>query len=474
MQLIDRIYLDGAFVVPHGEEYFDLFNPATEQCIGRVCLADEHDVDTAVAAAKRAFVSFSQTSPGERYDMLQSLLSAFEAREDELTEASIEEFGAPALAARRFHAKGAAAMVAHTARALRDYAFRRRVGANEVVMQPLGVAGLITPWNGNAIFTAAKLSAALAAGCTAVLKPSEMSAIQTRIASEAVHAAGLPAGVVNIVTGRGEVAGAALSAHPDIAKISFTGSTTVGKTILRSGADTFKRTTLELGGKSPFIILDDADLDVVAPLAVQAGFANSGQACNAGTRILIDERRLAEFEQRMIAIVAQSKPGHPREPGTTIGPMVSEKQWQRVQRYIRLGLEEGARLLIGGEGRPEGIVSGWFVKPTVFSSVRNDMTIAREEIFGPVLSIISYRDVEEAVALANDTRYGLQAYVMSASDARAQVVAMRIEAGRVMVNGLHSNFELPFGGFKQSGIGREFGSAGIEAYLEPKTLLNAS
>lgn len=240
---------------------------------------------------------------------------------------------------------------------------------------------------------------------------------------------------------------------------------------MRTGAETLKRTTLELGGKSPFIILDDADLATAAPVAVQAGFTNGGQACNAGSRILIDERRLAEFEKRVIEAVGQFKPGEPRAADTRIGPMVSEKQWQRVQRYIRLGLEEGARLLTGGEGRPAGMSSGWFVKPTVFSDVRNDMTIAREEIFGPVLSIIPYRDVEDAIAIANDTPYGLQAYVMSAQDKRAQDVAARIDAGRVLINGLHYDFDVPFGGFKQSGLGRELGVAGLEAYLEPKAVL---
>jgi aldehyde dehydrogenase (NAD+) len=467
---IDRIYVDGSFVVPHGEEMFDLCNPATEQVIGRVRLADQHDANHAVAAAKRAFTAFSRTSKSERLDMLHSVMEALQAREDELTEATIEEYGAPAPIA-RFLSKLAAAAIGETAKVLREYDFTRRIGTSEVVMQPLGVAALITPWNANAIFIATKLSAALAAGCTAVVKPSEMSALQTHIVTEALHEAGLPHGVCNVVTGRGDVVGATLSAHPDIAKISFTGSTVVGKGILRTGADTLKRMTLELGGKSPFIILDDADLTTVAPLAVQAGFVNNGQACNAGTRILVARQRVAEFEELIVAAVEKAKPGDPRDVATVVGPLVSEKQWQRVQRYIRLGVEEGARLLIGGEGRPAGLASGWFVKPTVFSDVRNDMTIAREEIFGPVLSIISYRDVEEAIEIANDTTYGLQAYVMSASDERAREVAARIDAGRVLINGLPHDPAVPFGGFKQSGIGRELGTLGLEAYLEPKAVL---
>jgi len=299
-----------------------------------------------------------------------------------------------------------------------------------------------------------------------------MSAIQTRIVTEALHAADVPPGVFNIVTGRGDVVGAEISAHPDVNKVSFTGSTAVGKTILRVAADTLKRVTLELGGKSPVVVLDDADFDEAVPLALDAGFMNSGQACIAGTRILVPQHRLAEFETRVRDIVARTQAGDPRDPQTTIGPMVSHKQWERVQRYIRIGIEEGARLIAGGEGRPEGLDAGWFVRPTVFSDVTNDMAIAREEIFGPVLSILTYRDEEEAIAIANDTHYGLQAYVLSADVRRAHAVASRIEAGRVLVNTLAHDPAAPFGGLKQSGIGREYGVYGLEAFLETKAVLN--
>jgi len=340
-------------------------------------------------------------------------------------------------------------------------------------MQPLGVAGLITPWNSDAGFVCGKLASALAAGCTAVVKPSEMSAIQTRVVTEALHEAGLPPGVFNIVTGRGETAGAQISSHPDVAKLSFTGSTAVGKTILRTAAETLKRVTLELGGKSPMIVLDDANFDEAVPLALQAGFMNSGQACIAGTRILVPQARLSEFEERIVDAVADIQAGDPRDPRTSIGPMVSQKQWDRVQRYIRIGIDEGARLIAGGEGRPHGVNAGWFVRPTVFSHVKNDMTIAREEIFGPVLSIIAYRDTEDAIAIANDTPYGLQAYVCSSNAGRASAVASQIEAGRVLVNTLAHEPAAPFGGFKHSGIGRECGTFGLEAFLEPKALLGA-
>jgi aldehyde dehydrogenase (NAD+) len=473
MQIIDKIYINGAFVTPHGEELFDLFNPATEQVIGRVRLADAQDACDAIVAAKRAFPAFSRTDKRERIDMLKRMHEAVVAQEDELYEAITEEYGAP-ISRGRWMAQHASSVFLEAAKVLQDYAFTRRAGTAEVVMQPLGVAGLITPWNSDAGFICGKLAAALAAGCTAVIKPSEMSAIQTRIITEALHKADLPAGVFNIVTGRGETVGAQISSHPDVAKLSFTGSTAVGKMILRAGADTLKRVTLELGGKSPVIVLDDANFDDVVPLAIQAGFMNSGQACIAGTRILVPQQRLAEFDARVQEEVARIQTGDPRDPQTTVGPMVSQKQWERVQRYIRIGIDEGARLIAGGEGRPDGVDVGWFVRPTVFSDVTNDMTIAREEIFGPVLSIITYRNTEDAIAIANDTNYGLQAYVFSPDAKRARAVASRIEAGRVLVNTLAHEPAAPFGGFKQSGIGREYGTFGLEAFLEPKAVITVS
>ena len=472
MQTIDQIYINGEFVTPHGDEYFDLFNPSTEKVIGRVRLADAKDVDDAVAAAKRAFPAFSRTDKRERVEMLRRMHAAVAAKESELFEAIVEEYGAP-VSRGRWMAQHASSTLLEAAKVLEDYAFSRRAGTAEVVMQPLGVAGLITPWNSDAGFICGKLAAALAAGCTAVIKPSEMSAMQTRIVTEALHEAGLPPGVFNIVTGRGEIVGARISSHPDVAKLSFTGSTAVGKTILRTAAETLKRVTLELGGKSPMIVLDDANFDEAVPLALQAGFMNSGQACIAGTRILVPQARLREFEARIVEALADVQSGDPRDPRTSIGPMVSQKQWDRVQRYIRIGIDEGARLIAGGEGRPHGVDAGWFVRPSVFSDVTNDMTIAREEIFGPVLSIIGYRDTEDAIAIANDTPYGLQAYVCSSDAARASAVASRIEAGRVLVNTLAHEPAAPFGGFKQSGIGREYGTFGLEAFLEPKALLGA-
>ena len=338
-------------------------------------------------------------------------------------------------------------------------------------MEPLGVVGLITPWNANYGFICSKLSMAIATGSTAVIKPSELSARQTALLTQVLHRAELPPGLFNIVTGRGDTVGAEIVRHPDIAKISFTGSTAVGKAIARGAVETMKRVTLELGGKSPTILLDDADFAKAMPLAAMAATMNSGQACLAGSRLLVPRARLQEAHERIGAAFDALRVGDPRDPATTIGPMVTRTQYERVQGFIQRGIDEGATLLTGGSGRQEGLERGYFVRPTVFGNVRNDMAIAREEIFGPVLSVIAYEDEEDAVRLANDTVYGLHAYVFSGDVARANRVASRIVAGRVFINGLYDEPAAPFGGFKQSGLGREFGIFGFEQYLEPKAVL---
>jgi aldehyde dehydrogenase (NAD+) len=469
---LDRIYIDGAFVEPHGTERADLFDPSTEERIGQVRLGDHEDARRAVAAAARAFPAMARTSKEQRIAMLDRLHAAVSARVDDIRDAMMREYGAPRAFATA-SATNAAEAFRRAAATLRDYPLLRRIGIAEVEMAPVGVVALITPWNSNAGFICTKLATAIAAGCTAVIKPSEMSALQTRVVLEALHAAGLPPGVFNVVDGRGDVVGAAFASHPDIAKVSFTGSTAVGKSILRAGAETLKRVTLELGGKSPTILLDDADFAAAIPLAIQAAFINSGQACIAGTRILVPGSRMAEALPLIEAAVARLRVGDPRAGATDIGAMVSRKQWERVQRYIALGVQEGARVLVGGPGRPAGLERGWFVRPTVFVDVTNDMQVARDEIFGPVLCVIGYRDTEDAIAIANDTAYGLQAAVHSGDPARARAVASRLLAGRVQVNGLQHEPMAPFGGFKQSGLGREFGQFGLEAFLEPRTVLPA-
>ena len=469
MRAIDTIYIDGRFVEPHGSERFDLHNPATGEVFGRVRLGDVEDARAAVAAAKRAFPSWSRSTKTERLSLLHRLHEAMDARKDALLDAIILEYGAP-ISRSTWMAAHAADSFMEAARTLEEFDLRRQIGTTDVVMEPLGVVGLITPWNSNAGFVCNKLAYALAAGCTAVIKPSEMSAAQTQVVLEALHEAGAPAGLFNIVNGRGDVVGAEITANPDIAKISFTGSTAVGKSILRGAAETLKRVTLELGGKSPTVILDDADLAKAIPLALEAGFTNSGQACIAGSRILVPAPRLDEAIAETKAALGKIKAGAPRDADTTIGPMVSQIQYERVQRYIRLGVEAGATVVAGGEGHPDGL-GGYFVRPTVFANVTNDMAIAREEIFGPVLCMLTYEDEAEAIAIANDTPYGLQAYVISSNPDRASAVASQLEAGRVVINGAPHDPAAPFGGFKQSGIGREYGVFGLQAYLEPKAIL---
>jgi aldehyde dehydrogenase (NAD+) len=470
MKTIDKIYINGAFVTPHGQDVFELVNPATNQVIGQVRLGDEVDAQQAIAAAKAAFPAFSVSTKEMRIKYLQKLHDALAKRVDDLVAATIEEYGAPAS-----RAKASTLMAletfTHAQEILYDFEFERKVSTSLVRMEPVGVVGIITPWNANANFICGKLSTAIAAGCTTVLKPSEMSAIQTQIVLEAFHEAGLPAGIFNVVNGYGNVVGAELTRNKDVAKISFTGSTAVGKSIAREAVDTMKRVTLELGGKSPNILLDDADFETAVPMAVMGAFMNNGQACIAATRLLVPENKLEEVEALLKTAVAAVKVGDPLDEETAIGPMVSKKQYERVQSYIQLGIAQGAALLTGGEGHPEGLEAGNFVKPTVFTHVTPDMRIAQEEIFGPVLSVLTYKTEADAIRIANDTTYGLAAYVSGKDGVRAKKVADQLEAGRVMVNSLRHDPLAPFGGFKQSGIGREYGTYGLEEYLEPKTII---
>jgi aldehyde dehydrogenase (NAD+) len=470
MRTIDRIYIDGAFVTPHGTERFDLFNPATEERIGTVRLGDAEDVRLAVAAARRAFPAMARTTKAERIAMLHRLRDAVKAGADDLVAAMTEEYGAPAYFT-GFSVQNTAAVFEVMAASVEAYAFERRAGSSAVTMLPLGVVGAITPWNSNFGFIATKLAHAIGSGSTLVIKPAEQSAIQTQVLLECLHAAGLPKGVLNVVNGTGPEVGAALTAHPDVALITFTGSTPAAKIIQRSALETMKRLVLELGGKSPTIILDDADLDAAIPIALMSGFANSGQACVAGSRILVPRARREEIVMRLKREAERFKVGAPDDPEVRIGPLANAAHWERVQSYIRLGQEEGATLLTGGEGRPEGLDRGWFARPTIFTDVANSMRIAREEIFGPVLSVIAYDDEAEAVAIANDSEFGLQAYVLSSDEARALRVAQQLVAGRVVVNGAPHDPHAPFGGFRQSGLGREIGAYGLDAFLEPRAIL---
>jgi aldehyde dehydrogenase (NAD+) len=470
MNTIDQIYINGQFVTPHGTEMFDLINPTTGQLGGQVRLGDVEDTRRAIAAAKAAFPAFSRTTKAERGAMLERLQAAVLARAEESAVAQVEEYGGP-LNTSINRARYTAKMFLDVKKVMEDHEFVKTVNTSKVVLEPVGVVGIITPWNSSAWFIANKVATAIAAGCTVVVKPSELSARQNQVLIEAFHAAELPPGVVNIVNGRGDVVGAEMSVNPDINKISFTGSTPVGKQIARLGVDTMKRVTLELGGKSANVILDDADFSKAIPNAVAACYMNNGQACIAGSRLLVPAHRLEEVKALAKAAAEAVVVGDPHDTKVSLGPIVTQKQFDRVQHYIGVGIEEGAELVTGGLGKPAGLEAGYFVKPTVFAGVTPSMTIAKEEIFGPVLSIITYETEEEAIAIANDTPYGLQAYVSSTDLERANRVADQLVAGRVHINGIHDDLIAPFGGFKQSGIGREFGPYGLEAYLEPKAIL---
>ncbi|MBF4493876.1 aldehyde dehydrogenase family protein [Flavobacterium sp. MR2016-29] len=470
MKTIDKIYIDGEFVKPKGTAYFDLISPTTNEKLGKVLLGNEEDTQNAINAAKKAFKTFSKTTATERIQYLENIQNSIKKRKNDFINVMVEEYGGTfqfASVSYEYMLKSFDSAI----NLLNNYEFTKKMGESEVQMTPIGVVGIIIPWNSSNGFICSKLSTAIVAGCTTVIKPSEMSAQQTQLITECLHEAGLPIGVFNIVNGLGEIVGAEISRNPDIAKISFTGSTTVGKMIAKEAVNTMKRITLELGGKSPNIILEDADLSKAIPLAIMAAYMNSGQACIAGTRLLVPENKLEEVKLLVKELVLNTVVGDPKNQNTAIGPMVSQKQYERVQNYIQIGISEGAEILTGGLGKPAGLENGNFVKPTVFINVNNQMRIAREEIFGPVLSIITYKTEEEAIEIANDTSYGLQAYVSSADEKRAHNIASQISAGRVQINGIGHDPMAPFGGFKQSGIGREFGVLGLEAYLEPKALI---
>jgi len=463
-------YIDGAFVESHGQEVMDVIKPTNGQVIARVALGDEEDTRLAIAAAKRALASFGRTSKEERLRYLRQLHKAVSDHVDDLTAVMIEEYGGVARFARLIVESGVNAFAA-AEKGLQELPLTQSWGKTMVTLEPVGVAGLITAWNANALFICLKLASAVAAGCTVVLKPSEMSALQTRAMVDAVNEAALPKGVFNVVTGLGTVVGAEMVRNPDVAKISFTGSVAVGQQIMRDGAATMKRVTLELGGKSPTVLLDDAALDKAIPSALILAFMNSGQACAAGTRLLVPKSRLEEVKRAIRDEMRNYTVGDPSDPKTMVGPMVSQKQYDRVEAYIRKGIEEGAEVLVGGEGHPKGLEGGYFVKPTVFVNVKNDMTIAQDEIFGPVLSVIAYDSEDEAIRIANDSNYGLHSAVLGTDLQRARRVASQLRAGRVVINNMTDDPDAPWGGFKFSGVGREYGRYGIEAFLEPKAIL---
>ncbi|RIY34269.1 aldehyde dehydrogenase family protein [Psittacicella hinzii] len=473
MQQYNQFFIDGKFVQPQGTQVLELVSPITDEPMAQVTLGNQADLDIAVVAAKKAFATFHFSTPKQRQEILKRWLDALKQRRQDLIDAVVEEYGGVAMYA-PFSIDTGIDDVQTMIDLLDTYEFSRPLGRSTVELNPVGVVGVVIPWNASNLFICSKVSAAIAAGCTCVIKPSELSARQTQVMMECLEQAQLPAGLVNIVNGDGAVIGNGITQHPDISKITFTGSTNVGKTIARGAVDTMKRVTLELGGKSPNIILDDADLEQVIPQAIGAAFMNNGQACIAATRLLVPASKLAQVNAIAKEFVEKYQlSGDPHDPRVTVGPSVSKAQYQRVQEYIRIGLEEDkAELLVGGLGRPEGLTRGNFNRPTIFTNVDNKMRIAQEEIFGPVLCIIPYQDEAQAIAIANDTPYGLMAYVSSASRERALQVAKYIESGQVKINDPfnHDN-KVPFGGVKLSGLGREYGQFGLSHYLEPKSIV---
>jgi aldehyde dehydrogenase (NAD+) len=465
-----KFYIDGAWQDPVSRKTLPVTNPANEEVLYEIALGSKADLDKAVAAARRAFDSYSLTKREERVDLLAKIVEVYKKRMKEIGGAISDEMGAPLAFAERFQAGAGLGHLMTTLEVLRGYPFEESLGSAMLVREPVGVAGMITPWNWPLNQIACKVAPALAAGCTMILKPSEYTPSSALIFAEILHEAGVPKGVFNLINGLGPEVGAAMSEHPDIDMMSFTGSTRAGIDVVKRAAVTVKRVTQELGGKSPNIILEDADLAKAVAGGTTHCFNNSGQSCNAPTRMLVPVQRMVEATAIAKAVADKTKVGDPKNADTNLGPVVNRVQWDKIQALIKKGIDEGAKLAVGGLGLPDGLNKGYYVRPTVFSHVTNDMVIAREEIFGPVLSIIGYKDEDDAIRIANDTPYGLAGYVSSANSERARHVARRLRAGNINLNGAPNERGAPFGGYKHSGNGREWGRFGLEEYLEVKAV----
>jgi aldehyde dehydrogenase (NAD+) len=472
MKNTGQFYIDGSWVSPVGVDTLDVINPATEESVATIAMGGPADVDAAVAAAKAAFATYSLTTVDERLDLLDRVRSALRPRLEEFAEAITLEMGAPRGLARAMQAEMGIYHVTTAMEVLSTYEFEYVKDTALIVREPLGVVGMITPWNWPINQLACKVAPALAAGCTMVVKPSEVSPLSAIVFAEALDEAGVPAGVFNLVNGDGLNVGAYLSAHPDIDMVSFTGSTRAGIEVAKNAAPTVKRVAQELGGKSANIILDDACFEEAISRDAFEMCLNSGQSCNAGTRMLVPRDRMDEAARLAELGMDQLSVGDPKDLANTVGPVASEAQWIKIQELIQIGIDEGATLVCGGCGRPDGLDTGFYVRPTLFADVTNDMRIAREEIFGPVLVIIGYEDDDDAVDIANDTSYGLSGYISGSHD-RALAVARRIRTGAMHLNGAGPDLHAPFGGYKQSGNGREWGRHGFEEYLETKAVLGA-
>ncbi|HVJ00113.1 MAG TPA: aldehyde dehydrogenase family protein [Sphingomonas sp.] len=470
MKRYSKQYIDGAWVESEGGTPHRVINPATEQPCTEITLGSAADVDKAVAAARRAFEAFSRTSVAERVALLEAIMAEYKNRAGDIAEAIATEMGCPISMAATAQVGSGIGHLAAAIGALKDFAFEEQVGANRVVHEPIGVVALITPWNWPMNQILAKVAPALAAGNTMVLKPSEEAPGCAAIFAEVMDKAGVPAGVFNLVQGDGPGVGTALSAHPGVDMVSFTGSTRAGIQVAKNAADTVKRVHQELGGKSPNIVLEGAPLEKAVPAGLMGVLVNSGQSCIAPTRMLVHKSQHDAAAAIAKTVMEATQTGDPMTEGRHIGPLVNKAQWEKVQRLIAGAVQEGATLEAGGAGRPDGVEAGYFVKPTLFSNVRNDMTIAREEIFGPVVTIIPYEDDEDAIRIANDTDYGLSA-VVSGDPAKAKAIVPRLRAGMVYVNAGNPDPNLPFGGYKQSGNGREYGKYGLAEFMEVKSVI---
>jgi aldehyde dehydrogenase (NAD+) len=465
-----KFYINGKWVDPVTPRTLEVLDPSTEEACATISLGSEADVDLAVAAAKAAFDSFSQTSVEERVELRERLAAIFQRRIGEIAEAIRLEMGAPIKLASTAQAYAGLGHITEAAKVLKTYAFTEDLGPHRVVREPIGVCGLITPWNWPLNQVSCKVAPALAVGCTMILKPSEIAPLSAYLYAEMIDEAGVPAGVFNLVNGDGPTVGEALSRHPDVDMMSFTGSTRAGSLVAQNAAPTVKRVTQELGGKSPNVILEDADLEAAVTRGVMHMYNNTGQSCNAPSRMLVPRALLQQAEQIAEKVSEAVVMGPTSADTTTMGPVISKLQWDKIQSLIEAGIAEGAKVVCGGPGLPEGIDRGYYVRPTVFSEVSNDMTVAQQEIFGPVLVMIPYDSEEEAIRIANDTPYGLAGYVQSGDLDHARRIASRIRAGNVHINGASGGFDVPFGGYKQSGNGREWGAHGFTDYLEIKAI----
>ena len=471
---LSKFYIDGTWVEARSRRELDVINPATEEVIGKVALGTPEDVDAAVAAARRAFETYSQTSREERLALLGSILTAYQARFADVCTAISDEMGAPMKLCNQAQAAVGLAHTMTMLKILETFEFEEDIGTTRLLKEPAGVIGMITPWNWPVNQIICKVIPALAAGCTMVLKPSEIAPVSASLLAEVLHAAGVPKGVFNMVHGDGPGVGEAIARHPGIDVVSFTGSTRAGVQVAKLAADSVKRVAQELGGKSANIILEGADITKAVTGGVMQMMMNSGQSCNAPSRMLVPAARYEQAVQIAKGVAEKIVVGDPRSETTTMGPLANKNQYEKVLKLISRGVEEGAAVVTGGAGRPQGLDKGYYVRPTIFANVRNEMTIAREEIFGPVLVMIPYETEEEAVRIANDTPYGLSGYVFGGSVEHARRVAARLRTGMVHVNGASVDFAAPFGGYRQSGNGREWGAKGLEEFLETKAVMGYS